>query len=85
MKERANLSPHQLRFTYQGNERWIEQLEWTGQEGYQREGLRAWHGKSSSKKAVSGDFKTFGNLTFATVAEASHFVPYSKPEESLTM
>lgn len=70
---------------FQGNERWIEQLEWSGQKGYQNADLRPWHAKSGQKQAISGTFKTHGNLTFATVAEASHFVPYSKPEESLVM
>lgn len=69
----------------QGNERWIELLEWSGQEGYQNEHLKPWHANSGHKQAVSGNFKTYGNLTFATVAEASHFVPFSKPEESLVM
>lgn len=60
-------------------------LEWSGQKGYQNTALKPWHAKSDRKQAVSGNFKTYGNLTFATVAEASHFVPYSKPEESLVM
>ncbi|KAK9897505.1 peptidase S10, serine carboxypeptidase [Cystobasidium minutum MCA 4210] len=68
-----------------GNERWLEELEWSGQEGYQNTSLKPWHSKSGKKQVEAGGFKTFGNLTFATVAEASHFVPYSKPEESLSM
>ena len=56
---------------YIGNEAWLEDLEWTGSMGYTTAEVRDWEvgGK------VAGYTKTFGGLTFATVAGAGHMVP----------
>lgn len=59
-------------------------LDWSGQKGYQAASLQPWYAKRKLSER-SGIFKSHGNLTFATVAKASHFVPYDKPEESLLM
>ena len=63
------------------NERWTLEMEWTGQEGFRAQQLADWvvDGKTA------GQYRTFGNFTFATIAEAGHMVPYDKPKESLGM
>ena len=47
----------------------------------------AWMVKSTGKVAgtvrtVGGNGATAGNITFVTIHEAGHMVPYDKPEES---
>lgn len=42
-----------------GNEVWLENLEWTGQRGYNAEDLADW--KVNGK--VAGSYKTYGNLS----------------------
>ena len=68
-----------------GNQNWLEHLEWSGSEGFRNTTLSPWYGKKTKNAEIAGKYRTYGNLTFATVAESSHFVPYDKPEESLKM
>lgn len=56
---------------YIGNEAWLEDLEWTGSMGYKTAEVRDWEVEGK----VAGYTKTFGGLTFATVAGAGHMVP----------
>ncbi|KAF6758881.1 serine carboxypeptidase, partial [Ephemerocybe angulata] len=62
-----------------GNEKWTQNLEWSGQDGFRSLSKREWvvGGK------VAGETKSFGGLTFATIEGAGHMVPYDKPVESL--
>ncbi|KAF4563804.1 hypothetical protein EYR36_003046 [Pleurotus pulmonarius] len=64
-----------------GNERWTLDMEWSGQEEFNKQPLRDW--------VVDGKFagrtRSAKGLTFATVEAAGHMVPYNKPKESLEM
>jgi len=64
-----------------GNERWTLALEWTGREAFSSAKLREWFvgGK------VAGVTRSAGGLTFATIHNAGHMVPYDRPRESLEM
>merc|ERR1711939_1253530 len=70
---------------WMGNQDWVHNLEWNGKEGFQKTVLSPWFANKDEPEAVSGQFRTHGNLTFATVAKSGHFVPFDKPQESLNM
>ena len=53
-----------------GNEKMTLELEWTGQETFRRDPLRAW----TINGSVAGVTRTGGGLTFATIDGAGHFV-----------
>ena len=53
-----------------GNEKMTLELEWTGQEAFRRDPLRAW----TINGSVAGVTRTGGGLTFATIDGAGHFV-----------
>ena len=54
------------------NERWMLDLEWSGQEGFRKEELKDW--KVDGK--VAGRTKSIDGFTFATVYGAGHMVRY---------
>lgn len=56
------------------NQAWINDLDWSGREGFQKTVLAPWYGSHDKPKTTSGQFRSFGNLTFATVAASGHFV-----------
>ncbi|KAI0756369.1 Alpha/Beta hydrolase protein [Daedaleopsis nitida] len=58
-----------------GNERMTLELEWTSQEAFRKEPLREWFVDGQ----VAGKTRTAGNLTYATILDAGHFVPYDQP------
>ncbi|WFD33411.1 carboxypeptidase C [Malassezia cuniculi] len=58
-----------------GNARWIDDLEWSGKDGYRSAPLEPWY--VDGKRA--GEFRHYGNLTFAIVDGAGHFVPHDQP------
>jgi len=66
---------------FKGNERWVYALEWTGSDAFKAAKYRKWEvgGKAA------GDVKSAKGLTFATVFEAGHMVPYDKPVQALAM
>jgi cathepsin A (carboxypeptidase C) len=57
-----------------GNQQWVEQLEWSGADEFRKTSLAPWYGKAGAKD-LAGKYRTFGNLTFATVHDSGHFVP----------
>lgn len=65
---------------YIGNEMWMEQLEWTGQEQYNAAKYNKW--KVDGKHA--GEYKTYGKLTFLKIWGAGHMVPMDQPKNSLS-
>lgn len=67
---------------YLGNAAWIENLDWQGKDGYKRAPMEDWY---VHKGKHGGQFRHYGNLTFATVDEAGHMVPHDQPEAALTM
>ncbi|OBZ78169.1 Carboxypeptidase Y [Grifola frondosa] len=64
-----------------GNERMTLELEWTGQQTFRAQPLRAWNvdGKTA------GLTRSTGGFTFATIYGAGHMVPYDMPAESLEL
>ncbi|TBU28169.1 serine carboxypeptidase [Dichomitus squalens] len=66
---------------WMGNEKMTLELEWTENEAFRRDPLRAWTVNGS----VAGVTRTGGGLTFATIDGAGHFAPYDKPIESLEL
>ncbi|KAJ3211661.1 hypothetical protein HDU82_005288 [Entophlyctis luteolus] len=65
---------------YMGNRAWTLELEWAGKEGFNDAPELSWVSKVTGKKA--GSFRTYGELTYLTVFEAGHMVPYDQPEHS---
>lgn len=70
---------------YLGIDSWSQDLVWSGQEGFRKQELLPWYHPTPNDGKEAGLQRTFGNLTFLTVHESSHFVPYSQPEASLKM
>lgn len=66
---------------YIGIRNWSLDLDWPGQAAFQARELAPWH----SEGAIAGMTRTEGPLTYLTVRESSHFVPYSRPRASLEM
>lgn len=54
------------------NERWMLEMEWSGQEGFRAEPLRDWYmdGRSVGKQ------RSYRNLSFATIYGAGHMVRF---------
>ena len=52
-----------------GNEKWMEQLEWTGKEGYNEAEMMEW--KVEGEKA--GYYKTFKNLSVRIVDKVLYY------------
>lgn len=50
------------------NERWTLEMEWSGQEGFRSQDLKEW----KIEGEPVGKFRSFGNLTFATIYGAGH-------------
>ncbi|KZO98288.1 serine carboxypeptidase [Calocera viscosa TUFC12733] len=70
-----------------GNARWLEALEWHGQEAFNAEQLNVWDvdgARAGEWKAGQKKGQT-GKLLFATVEGAGHMVAYNKPKEAHTM
>jgi carboxypeptidase C (cathepsin A) len=63
----------------------VEGLSWSGQEGFNNASSRSWSVPGSSSGVSAGDTKSFGKLSFVTIEDAGHMVPYDKPVESLHM
>jgi len=74
---------------WMGNQAWVEQMEWSGQEAFNKakdvpfmlpDGKSYGVGKSSKGKEKNG-----GTLTFLRIYEASHMAPRDQPEATQTM
>lgn len=76
---------HDFICNYLGIEAWTLDMNWPGKEEFGSQPLSAWHHPAPRHDQQAGLQRTFGNLTYATVHESSHFVPYSQPEASLKM
>jgi len=72
-----------------GNARWVEALDWTGHDAFGKLSLRDWSVVDKQTQngtiIVSGQTKSANGLTFLTIYEAGHMVPYDKPVEAVTM
>ncbi|KAK7008063.1 carboxypeptidase [Favolaschia claudopus] len=66
-----------------GNERWTRALEWSGQAEFSAEPLRPWAIGNDFTKGRAGVSRSAKGLTFITIDEAGHMVPYDKPKEAL--
>ncbi|KAJ3411527.1 hypothetical protein HDV05_002088 [Chytridiales sp. JEL 0842] len=65
---------------WMGNEAWVKELDWPGNEGFNDADLLSWTSRITGKKA--GEFRTYENLTWLRIFEAGHMVPYDQPEHS---
>lgn len=54
-----------------GNERWTMAMEWSGQEGFRAQELKEW---TIDGERAAGKFRSYRNLTFATIYAAGHMV-----------
>ena len=71
-----------------GQSRWVEQLPSVFHKGYTQTPTITWRAESTGEvvgtvRTIGGDGTTAGNITFVTIHEAGHMVPYDKPKESL--
>ncbi|KAK7690229.1 hypothetical protein QCA50_006882 [Cerrena zonata] len=64
-----------------GNDRMSLGLEWYGKEAFNAQELSEWQFNGTA----AGLTRSAGPLTFATIYDAGHMVPYDKPEASLEM
>lgn len=69
---------------YVGNRAWSEALEWEGKEKFNKQPLSPWY-LGHQNEIKGGEFKNHGNLTYAIVDQAGHFVPHDKPQAALAM
>ncbi|KAJ7250136.1 serine carboxypeptidase [Mycena haematopus] len=68
-----------------GNERWTLALEWSGQAEFAAEPLHPWAIGGNFTKGRAGLARSAKGLTFATIDQAGHMVPYDKPKEALDL
>ncbi len=64
-----------------GNQAWTEALPWPGAKAYNQTTLQPW----TSGGKVAGAHRSYGGLSFTTVANAGHMAPRDQPEATLTM
>ena len=66
---------------WRGNKNWVSQLDWSGSD--------EWHAAKNYKWIVdgqeAGETQSGGGLTWATVKDAGHMVPYDQPDRALAM
>lgn len=75
---------------YMGNERWVEQLDTIFFDEFSTASTEQWVTMSSGKvagtvRSAGGGGFGAGNVTFVTVYESGHMVPYDQPEAALDM
>jgi len=75
---------------YIGNERWLEALDHDFHREFSTAKTEPWVTIESGKvagtvRSAGGKGKTTGNVTFVTVYEAGHMVPYNQPEAALDL
>ncbi|OAX40538.1 hypothetical protein K503DRAFT_601654 [Rhizopogon vinicolor AM-OR11-026] len=75
---------------YMGNERWVEQLDTVFLDEFSTAPTEQWVTMRAGKMAgtvrsAGGGGSGAGNVTFVTVHEAGHMVPYDQPEAALDM
>ncbi|WFD43872.1 carboxypeptidase C [Malassezia psittaci] len=68
---------------YLGNGQWTYDLDWANGDEFRNSPLEPWY--VEGVKGPAGHFRNFGNLTFATVNNAGHFVPYDQPIAAQSM
>ena len=61
---------HDFAANWLGNMRWTLDMVWDGQEAFNKEELREWFVDGT----VAGLTRSYGGLTFATIAGAGHYV-----------
>lgn len=68
-----------------GNNQWVLDLEWSGKSEYNAEPLRPWYAseKDVEKDEQAGIYRASGNLAFAVVDNAGHFVRSKRATEAV--
>ncbi|PKI84390.1 carboxypeptidase C [Malassezia vespertilionis] len=72
---------HDFICNYIGNHDWIYDLDWQDGDNFRAAPLEHWYMHGSAFPA--GKFRHYGNLTYATVLGAGHFVPHDQPAAAL--
>lgn len=73
-------------FSLGPEEGWTEVLDWEYGDEFRAQPLVDWYESASTgKRRVAGQYKTYANLTFASVDEAGHFVPHDQPQAAQVM
>jgi carboxypeptidase C (cathepsin A) len=67
---------------YIGGMRWVSQMPWSGQNGFNKAAWSSWVGPTGNE---AGQAKAFGGLTFLQVFDAGHMVPMDQPVNALAM
>ncbi|KAF9453680.1 carboxypeptidase C [Macrolepiota fuliginosa MF-IS2] len=75
---------------YMGNERWVEQLETQFSQEFRSAKPVPWVTFESGRlagesRSAGGNNLSAGNVTFVTVFDAGHMVPYDQPEAALDL
>jgi cathepsin A (carboxypeptidase C) len=75
---------------YIGNERWVEALESKFQDEFAAAESTSWvtrkqHKVAGTVRTAGGNGFTAGNVTFVTVFDAGHMVPFDQPEAALDL
>ncbi|TFK28424.1 carboxypeptidase Y [Coprinopsis marcescibilis] len=81
-----------------GNLKWVLDLDWSGKEGFARQHDAIWgppkpkleeeemsRPTRSPKHGGFGKYRSYGGLTFATINDAGHMVPWDQPDASLVL
>ncbi|KAG5925572.1 hypothetical protein E4U42_004151 [Claviceps africana] len=66
-----------------GNQAWINKLEWSGHDGFNKAESKGINVASSKDGKDYGKLKSHGNLSFLQVYKAGHMTPFDQPEASL--
>ena len=64
-----------------GNRWWVDQMEWSGSKSWAVAKDQPWE----VDEEQAGTVRTFGGLSFVSVADAGHMVPMDKPKQGLHM
>ncbi|KNC48879.1 serine carboxypeptidase [Thecamonas trahens ATCC 50062] len=68
---------------YLGVQAWMDDLQWSGQSGYNAASYKPWSYKENGQTKVGGSYKAFGNFSYVSVEEAGHMVPQDSPYGAL--
>ncbi|KAF0450711.1 peptidase S10, serine carboxypeptidase [Gigaspora margarita] len=65
-----------------GNNAWTLALKWSGSSGFNNAPLAKWN---TNDGTYAGDFRTYNQLTFVKVSNASHMAPHDQPAATLDL
>lgn len=73
-------------FSLGPDEGWTEVLDWEYGDEFRSQPLVDWtEAATTGERRVGGQYKTYANLSFASVDEAGHFVPHDQSAAALEL